>query len=273
MRRLLALIAALPLMAFASAQERIITLGGDVTEIVYALGAKSALVARDSTSQWPPEAAALPDVGYLRQLNTEGILSLRPTQVLASSQAQPSLVLQKIQDSKVKVVNVPGGYDAAAIESKISVIADALGKQAQGDSLRQTLHAEMAKIPSQPLNKRVLFILSHGGSGALVAGQQTAADAAIKLAGLQNAMQGFDHYRTMSQEGVIASLPDLVVISAEGLKGMGGEASLWKLPGLAQTPAGRHQQVLVVDDMALLGFGPRTPQALLQLRQKAEQLP
>ena len=76
-----------------------------------------------------------------------------------------------------------------------------------------------------------------------------------------------------SKKIIYASQPDLVVISTDGLQGMGGEASLWKLPGLAQTPAGRHQQVLVVDDMALLGFGPRTPQALLQLRQKAEQLP
>ncbi|VFS63499.1 Hemin-binding periplasmic protein hmuT precursor [Kluyvera cryocrescens] len=59
------------------------------------------------------------------------------------------------------------------------------------------------------------------------------------------------------------------MISAEGLKGMGGEASLWKLPGLAQTPAGRHQQVLWSMICALLGFGPRTPQALLQLRQKS----
>ncbi|WP_433639280.1 heme/hemin ABC transporter substrate-binding protein [Kluyvera georgiana] len=271
MKRLLILLAALPLLA--NAAERIITLGGDVTEIVYALDTQSQLVARDSTSTWPTASQSLPDVGYLRQLNAEGILSLRPTLVLASSQAQPSLVLQKVEDSKVKVVNVPGGYDAAAMERKISVIADALGKGPQGDALRQSLHDDMAKIPAQPLNKRVLFILSHGGSGALVAGQRTAADGAIKLAGLQNAMQGFDHYRTMSQEGVIASRPDLVVISADGLKGMGGEASLWKLPGLAQTSAGRDKQVLVVDDMALLGFSPRTPQALLQLRQKAEQLP
>lgn len=270
MKRLLILLAALPL--FSSAAERIITLGGDVTEITYALDAQSQLVARDSTSTWPIATQSLPDVGYLRQLSTEGILSLRPTLVLASSQAQPSLVLQKVEGSKVKVVNVPGGYDAAAMDSKIKAIADALGKQPQGDALRKTLHDEMAKIPSQPLNKRVLFILSHGGSGALVAGQQTAADGAIKLAGLQNAMQGFDHYRTMSQEGVIASGPDLVVISADGLKGMGGEAALWKLPGLAQTPAGRNKQVLVIDDMALLGFGPRTPQALQQLRHKAEQL-
>ena len=123
------------------------------------------------------------------------------------------------------------------------------------------------------MNKRVLFILSHGGMNTMVAGKQTAADGAIRAAGLQNAMQSFDHYRSMSQEGVIASNPDLVVISADGLKGMGGETGLWKLPGLAQTPAGRHKQVLVIDDMALLGFSPRTPQAVLALRQKAEQLP
>jgi iron complex transport system substrate-binding protein len=58
---------------------------------LYALGAQSSLVARDSTSQWPQAATALPDVGYLRQLNAEGILSMRPTLVLASAQAQPSL--------------------------------------------------------------------------------------------------------------------------------------------------------------------------------------
>ena len=107
----------------------------------------------------------------------------------------------------------------------------------------------------------------------MAAGQQTAADVAIHAAGLQNAMQGFSRYQPLSQEGVIASQPDLVVISHDGVKAMGGEANLWKLPGLAQTPAGRHQQVLLIDDMALLGFSIRTPQAIQQLREKAEQLP
>jgi iron complex transport system permease protein len=164
------------------------------------------------------------------------------------------------------VVNIPGGNDLSAIDKKIVAVADALGKQTEGDALRHAVAAQIAQIPTQPLGKRVLFILSHGGMNTMVAGQKTAADGAIQAAGLQNAMQGFDHYRSMSQEGVIASLPDLVVISADGLKGMGGEAGLWKLPGLAQTPAGRHKQLLVIDDMALLGFGPRTPQAISALR-------
>jgi iron complex transport system substrate-binding protein len=106
-----------------------------------------------------------------------------------------------VQASGVKVVNVPGGESLSAIDNKVAVIAEALGKTA-GDALRQQLQQQIAAIPTQPVAKRVLFILSHGGMNTLVAGQHTAADGAIRAAGLQNAMQGFDHYRAMSQEGV-----------------------------------------------------------------------
>ncbi|ADO48358.1 heme/hemin ABC transporter substrate-binding protein [[Enterobacter] lignolyticus] len=272
MRGVAALIAALPLLACA-AQQKVVALGGDVTEILYALGAQTTLVARDSTSQWPPQAQVLPDVGYLRQLNAEGILAARPTLVLASEQAQPSLALKQVAQNGVSVVTVPGRNDISVIDEKIRVIAGALRKEKEGDALRQEIGRQLASLPASPLNKRVLFILSHGGMSAMAAGQQTAADTAIRAAGLQNAMQGVNRYQPLSQEGVIASQPDLVVISREGVASMGGEAALWKLPGLAQTPAGRHQQALLVDDMALLGFSIRTPDALKQLRQKAELLP
>lgn len=272
MKNWFALLCALPLVAVA-APERIVALGGDVTEIVYALGAESSLVARDSTSQWPQATNALPDVGYLRQLNAEGILSVRPTLVLASDQAQPSLALKQVEQSHVRVVTVPGTPDLRAIDEKVRVIAQATHHEAQGETLRNSLRQALAALPSTPLNKRVLFILSHGGMTAMAAGQQTGADAAIRAAGLQNAMQGFTRYQPLSQEGVMASQPDLVVISQDGLNAQGGEENLWKLPGLAQTPAGRSKQVLAIDDMALLGFSVRTPKAIQQLRARAEQLP
>ncbi len=74
MRRLLVMLTALPLLAGA-AEHKVVALGGDITEIVYALGAQSELVARDTTSTWPAQARGLPDVGYLRQLSAEGILA------------------------------------------------------------------------------------------------------------------------------------------------------------------------------------------------------
>ena len=273
MRKLLALIVALPLAAFAAPQEKIVALGGDVTEIVYALGAGDSLVARDSTSRWPEQATSLPDVGYLRQLNAEGILAMRPTLVLASAQAQPSLVLSQVGQSNIIVVTVPGSNALSVIDEKVRVVAQATHRVPEGETLRQRLKQELAAMPVIPLNKRVLFILNHGGMTAMAAGQDTGADAAIRAAGLRNAMQGFSRYQPLSQEGVIASQPDLVVISQEGLNALGGEENLWKLPGLAQTPAGRSKQVLAIDDMALLGFSVRTPKAIQQLRARAEQLP
>lgn len=273
MKKWLALIAALPLLAVAAPQEKIVSLGGDVTEIVYALGAQSALVARDTTSQWPPEVTALPDVGYLRQLNAEGILAMRPNLVLASSQAQPSLVFNQLEQNRIQVITVTARNDLSAIDEKVQIIAKATHREAEGEALRSTIRQQIAALPTTPLAKRVLFILNHGGMSAMAAGQQTAADAAIRAAGLHNAMQGFSRYQPLSQEGVIASQPDLVVVPKEGLDAMGGEENLWKLPGLAQTPAGRNKQLLAVDDMALLGFSVRTPQAIRQLRTKAESLP
>lgn len=47
MKRWLALLSALPLLALAAPQEKIVTLGGDVTEIVYALGAASSVARRN----------------------------------------------------------------------------------------------------------------------------------------------------------------------------------------------------------------------------------
>ncbi|ENM0557984.1 hemin ABC transporter substrate-binding protein [Salmonella enterica] len=273
MKALLALIIALPLVTVAATGERIIALGGDVTEIIYALGAQSALVARDSTSQWPPEVTVLLDVGYLRQLNAEGILAMRPGLVLASGQAQPSLTLRQLEQSGVNVITIPGNNDLRTIDEKVRIIAQATGHPAEGESLRATLRKTIAALPTTALNKRVLFILDHSGMNAMAAGQHTAADAAIRTAGLQNAMQGFSRYQPLTREGVIASRPDVVVIPKEGLAAIGGEEALWALPGLAQTPAGQHKQVLAVDDMALLGFSVRTPQAILQLRAKAESLP
>ncbi|MGB3455840.1 MAG: ABC transporter substrate-binding protein, partial [Litorimonas sp.] len=76
---------------------RVVSLGGDLTEIVVALGAEDTLIARDATSSFPPSIEALPDVGYVRALNAEGILALSPTLVIASSEAGPPEALEQLR--------------------------------------------------------------------------------------------------------------------------------------------------------------------------------
>ncbi|VTQ54417.1 Hemin-binding periplasmic protein hmuT precursor [Campylobacter jejuni] len=269
------LMAAAVLLAAPALQaaEKLISIGGDVTEIVYALGAGNEMVARDSTSLHPQAVLALPDVGYMRQLNTEGILSMHPSLVLSSELAEPSLVLQQLEQNGVKVVRVPGTPSADTVPKKIEVIAAALNRQAEGDKLIATYRAQIAAIHHDALPVKMLFVMSHGGMSSMAAGQNTAADAMITSVGAQNAMQGFSRYRPLSQEGVIASAPDIILLTSDGVKLLGGMDQVWKLPGVAMTPAGKNKRVLVLDDMSLLGFGLQTPAVMAQLRQAAERHP
>ncbi|MEB7885274.1 heme/hemin ABC transporter substrate-binding protein [Serratia fonticola] len=267
----LALCIALAFPLAAVAAERIVSIGGDVTEIAFALGAGDEVVARDSTSLHPTMVQKLPDVGYMRQLNAEGILALKPTLILTTELAEPALVLKQLEDSGVKVVRIPGDTTVQAVPEKISVIADAINRSSQGKQLAERYQQQLAAVANTPLPVKVLFVMSHGGITPMAAGQQTAADAIIRAAGLKNAMQGFSRYRPLSQEGVIASAPDLLLVTTDGVRSIGGQENLWLLPGMALTPAGKNRRVLIVDDMALLGFGLETPQALGLLRKAAEQ--
>ncbi|WP_239953945.1 hemin ABC transporter substrate-binding protein [Pantoea sp. Z09] len=268
MKRLIPWLLLLALQSLAA--ERVISIGGDVTQIVYALGGQQALVARDSTSQHPALAKKLPDIGYMRQLNAEGILALKPTLVLSSEQAKPSLALQQIAQAGVKVVEVTGENSLDAIPKKILTIGKALQREEEAQTLAQQVSRTLAVLPTRPLPVKVLFIMTHSGMKSLAAGSDTAADGAIRSAGLVNAMGAVPHYQPLSQEGVIAAAPDLVVIGDDGLKTLGDEEKVWQLPGLALTPAGQQKNLLVIDEMALLGFGLDTPGALVKLRKAAE---
>eukprot|EP01136_Pigoraptor_vietnamica_P006278 Opistho-1_new@39030 len=61
---------------------RVAVIGGSLLEIVYALGEEGKVVVRDTTGIFPPEAMALPDVGYMRALSPEGVLSVNPSALL-----------------------------------------------------------------------------------------------------------------------------------------------------------------------------------------------
>lgn len=82
-------------------------------------------------------------------------------------------------------------------------------------------------------------------------------------------MQGFERHRPLSQEGVIG----FVIDHHDSVRSIGGWQQLWSFPGLALTPAGKNRRALIVDDMALLGFGLEMPTTLAKLRSKSNAQP
>lgn len=277
-RALLALAAASTLgMTAAVAEEkaldtsRLVSIGGAVTEIVYDLGLGDKLIARDSTSFFPEQAMKLPDVGYMRALSPEGVLSVNPSAILMIDGSGPKEALDVLSKAAVPIVNIPEGYDKAAILTKIGVVGKALGVEAKAGELAAKVGSDIdaataavADIPADK-RKRVLFVLTVQNGKIMVAGQHTAADGIVRLAGAVNATGDFHGYKPLNDEAVIAAKPDYILLmSRHGPAPISDEEILGN-PAIALTPAGKNRAVIRVNASTMLAFGPRTAEGIREL--------
>lgn len=244
---------------------RIAAIGGSVTEIVFALGEESHLVARDSTSLYPEAALKLPDLGYMRQLSPEGVLSVNPTGILALQGAGPAEAIEVLKRASIPYIEVPETFDHEGILTRIRAVGKALGVEAKADRLAAEVDARLKAAESRTADvkerKRVLFVLSLAGGKVLASGSGTAADGMIRLAGGVNAVEGYEGYKQLSDEAIVTARPDIVLIMDRAGPGI-AEEELFSNAAIAQTPAGAARKVVRMDGGYLLGFGPRTADAV-----------
>ncbi len=264
---LLALV--LPGLALAEPAERVVSLGGSVTEIVVALGAEDRLVGRDTTSGYPDSILDLPDVGYIRALSPEGVLSLGPDLILSETGAGPAEAVTVLQAAGVPFLQMPGEPTPDGVLDKIDAVAAALDLPEAGATLHDTvaegLATARARAEAVTEPKSVLFVLSLTAGRVTAGGQGSSAEGIIELAGARNAAQGFEGWKQMTDEAVIASAPDLILMmDREGDLAVTDDEVLAH-PALSLTPAAEAGRILRMDGMLALGFGPRTPEAAAAL--------
>lgn len=249
--------------------KRVITVGGALTEIVYALGLEDRLVGIDTTSLYPPHALKQkPNVGYMRQLSAEGVLGLNPELILAVEGAGPKETLAVLGEAKVPLVTVPESFSEDGILERIRIVARELGAEERGACLSAAAAKDLAamrelreKISGK---RRVMFVISFVGGRAMVAGRKTAAHGIIALAGAVNAADGHDGYKPLSEEAIVAAKPDVVLVMQRGQDAISPEA-VFSNAAFALTPAARDKAFVAMDGLYLLGFGPRTAAAARDL--------
>jgi iron complex transport system substrate-binding protein len=254
--------------AGAQPPQRIVALGGAITETLYALGEEQKIVGVDTTSLYPADALRdKPNVGYFRAFSAEGVLSLKPTLVIAAAAAGPEDSIKLLEESKVAVARLPDDFTAEGVESKITKLGQLIGGEAKAAALAKTVaqgFAQLATLRAKVHDRtHVLFIIAMQGGRPLVAGSGTAADAVIALAGGVNVAQRFAGYKQMSDEAIVTAQPDVVVMMANGKPP--APAEIFSLPAFKSTPAAVHGRLVALDGLYLLGFGPRTPQAAKDL--------
>ena len=252
--------------------ERIVSIGGGVTEIIYALDQQHRLVGADTTSTWPQATEKLPKVGYQRTLSAEGILSLTPDLVIATTHAGPPSVIQQVRAAGVPVLIVTGESSLAGLEQRIRRISVVFAVEASGAELIQATQLQLHRIQQQLADihakPKVLFLLAHGQRTPLAAGQNTATDSIIQLAGGINAITGYHGYKPLTSEAIVKAEPDVILLTEQGLENLGGLDNFLSSPTIRLTSAAQNKRVIAIDALLLLSFGPRLPTAVNQLAEE-----
>lgn len=246
--------------------DRILSIGGDVTEIIHELGEGRRVIAVDTTSTFPPAVMSLPKVGYMRALSTEGVLAQSPDLILASAGSGPPEVIAALKQSGVPVALVDYSPTAQGIGRKIALIAEILDVKEKGIALTKSIETELATLETalaQAPRPRTLFVLSLIGGRIMAAGSKSSANEIITLAGGTNAVADFDGFKPASAEAIIAAQPEAVVMMER--EGDIGADDLFAQEPFSKIPAARTRKLIRMDGSYLLGFGPRTPSAAREL--------
>lgn len=269
------LLGALPSLAAAEVRgrvapdtSRIVSIGGAVTEILFALGLGDRVVAVDQTSRYPAAARGKPDVGYSRALSPEGVLSTGPSLILATEGAGPRSTLDVLEQASVPVVLIPEAHDKAGVLAKIAAVAQAVGEEEKGRALAAEVAADFSALDEMvkalPGRPRAVFVLSASGGAAVVGGSDTSADAIFRLSGVTNAMAAIKGFKPALDEAAMSAEPDAVVVMQGGGQVLDAD-TVFSLPAFAGTPAARERRLVTMPGSYLLGFGPRAPRAARDL--------
>lgn len=264
---LLASLLCLPAATFA--QQRVVSVGGDVTEIIYSLGEGGRVVATDSTSVFPPEAANAPKIGYVRQLAAEGILSVEPDMILISGAAGPKPALELLRASGVTVIEMQKTYTVASILAKTRTVAAALQVPEAGRELAAKIEADWAaakqEIDAMGMAPSMLFFATLRNGAPRAAGADTAAHGVISMLGGRNVFGDQNGYETLSMEAAVAADPDVILVMAHHADRVGGVEDVVSHPSLSLTTAAQTGMIFLVDPVTVMQFGPRTPSAIAAL--------
>lgn len=252
---------------------RVVVLANGVAEIMNSLNARSILIGRDISST--EEALAdIPIVTSGHQVLSEQVIALKPDLVIVDASTGPKSAIDQIKAAGINVVQTPESWTLADISSKVAAVASAIGARQQGELLNRAIAAEIqtSTLPSKP---RIAFLYLRGTSSIyLMGGPGSGADSLISAIGAVDVgAQSLEYpFNTMTAEALATLNPNVIIVMTKGLQSVGGLPGLLKLPGVAQTQAGKSGAIIDVDDSLLLSFGPRTPSLVTSLAESVRAL-
>ncbi|SEJ68115.1 iron complex transport system substrate-binding protein [Dyadobacter sp. SG02] len=250
---------------------RIVSANGTLSEILVGLGLEKQIVGVDVTSTYPASLEKITKIGHNRTIAAEGILALNPDVIIYTNQSMLSpAVVKQLNSSGKKLVEFKHEYSKEGAITLIREVGAYFNATAQAEKMVKALQADLAKIPAPVSPRKLLFIYARGTGTLMVSGTGTSLDKMFALAGHKNAVSGFTEFKPLTAESLIAANPDVLVLFSSGLESLEGMDGLLKIPGVANTNAGRNRKIVTMDGQFLTGFGPRLGKAAIELSQKVK---
>lgn len=240
--------------------KRVVVLANGVAEIIQSLNGKSIMVGRDISST-EDSLSDIPIVTSGHQVLPEKVISLKPDLVIIDASTGPKAAIESIKAAGIKVTQTPESWSLNDLPIKVRAVGAAIGAVDQAELLVDRINQSL-KTSTLKNSPRVAFLYLRGTSAIyLIGGPGSGADSLLEAIGAVDVgAQSLDRpFNTLTAESLAALNPDVIVVMSKGLESVGGVEGLLKLPGVAQTKAGKNSAVIDVDDSLLLSFGPRTP--------------
>ena len=239
---------------------RVVVLANGVAEIIQSLNAQSIIVGRDISSS-EDSLADIPIVTSGHQVLPEKVIAQKPDLVLIDASTGPKAAIETIKAAGIAVVQTPESWSLKDLPNKVRAVGRAIGAQVQAEELVKQINQSL-KMSTVKNSPKVAFLYLRGTSSVyLIGGAGSGADSLLAAIGaIDVGAQTLDRpFNTLTAESLAALNPDVILVMSKGLESVGGIDGLLKLPGVAQTRAGKNSAVIDVDDSLLLSFGPRTP--------------
>jgi iron complex transport system substrate-binding protein len=197
---------------------RIISMAPSNTEILFAIGAGSQLVGRDSYSDFPKAAKDVQDIGGPSfGSSKELITKLQPDLILATEINSPDQVTE-FENLGITVFYLKNPKDIAGLYTNLEIVAQLTGHSAEVNDLIQSLKTRVAvvdEIVAKSTDRPIVFYEVDGSDPAKpwTSGPGSFMDTMIQQAGGVNAGAKLPiEWAQISQEELIVQNPDIVLL-------------------------------------------------------------
>lgn len=254
----------------AAEPEKIVSITPATTEILFALGAGDRVVATDDGSDFPEEAAALPDVATFASVDVEKVVALEPDLVIAGGLGfTPADAIERLRDLDVPVI-VVYAPTVEGVYKDIELLGTATGTSGAATALTADMRADIGAVSSavagQSPKPRVLYEVGYDATtGAIYAPADDSFVAEmVTLAGADTITTGDPNTYEISLESLIERDPQLIVLGTNPFYSPTPD-SVATRPGWDALTAVRNGDVRPVRDIEITRPGPRLPLGLRNL--------